>query len=291
MASVRVRTLTGLFFAALVVAALFAAELFRPGIEPWAIGFVLALLVAFEVGRMGRLASAARRRWLPIVVGASALCVVPWLLAVTPTPTEAVLVVLGLQVAALAVGTALGAPADPVPGERELQSPSAARLTGPLGTGLLAAWIGPPLASLGFVHATYGTAALAVLLVLSKIGDTAGYFVGRAIGKSHPFPSLSPGKTTAGCVASLLAGTATGAVAGAAGFLPGEPSLVLGGLVGAAVNVAAQAADLAESFVKRTAAVKDSSGMAGASGGVLDVVDSLLFSLPTGLVLFALIHS
>ena len=53
---------------------------------------------------------------------------------------------------------------------------------------------------------------LTVLVVLAKVGDNAGYFVGRAIGQRHPFPTISPGKTVAGCVASLLAGVATGSI-------------------------------------------------------------------------------
>ena len=66
--------------------------------------------------------------------------------------------------------------------------------------GLLCAWIVPALPLLVFFHQRFGTRGLIALLVLSKFGDTCGYYVGNAIGKSHPFPKISPGKTTAGCV-------------------------------------------------------------------------------------------
>jgi hypothetical protein len=75
----------------------------------------------------------------------------------------------------------------------------------------LALWLIPPLPALWGIWFAYGTSGLIALLALSKIGDTAGYYVGGAIGKSHPFPRISPGKTTAGCVASLVAATALAA--------------------------------------------------------------------------------
>ena len=59
--------------------------------------------------------------------------------------------------------------------------------------------------------------------------------------------------------------------------------LLGGALAGAAINVAAQAGDLFESWVKRRAGVKDASTWFGPSGGMLDLVDSLLFSVPVAL--------
>lgn len=149
----------------------------------------------------------------------------------------------------------------------------------------LAAWLLPPLPALWGIWHTLGTGGLVALLALSKVGDTAGYYVGSAIGKSHPFPAISPGKTTAGCVASLLAATALGGVLVATGVLPEGRFGVPGGLVvGALINLAAQAGDLFESFVKRRVGVKDSSTWFGPSGGLLDQLDSLLFSIPMALV-------
>jgi len=149
----------------------------------------------------------------------------------------------------------------------------------------LAAWLLPPLPALWGIWHTLGTGGLVALLALSKIGDTAGYYVGGAIGKSHPFPGISPGKTTAGCVASLVAATALGGVFVATGILPeGRFGLVGGLLAGAVLNFAAQSGDLFESYVKRRAGVKDSSTWFGPSGGLLDQLDSLLFSIPAALL-------
>jgi phosphatidate cytidylyltransferase len=149
----------------------------------------------------------------------------------------------------------------------------------------LALWLLPPLFSIVLVDHEFGTQGLVVLVVLAKAGDNAGFFVGRAIGKRHPFPRISPGKTVAGCVASLVAGIVVGAV-----LLPltlGERTTggtVLGALLGGLINVAAQAGDLSESLVKRRAGVKDSSTLLGASGGLLDVIDSLLLAAPVALL-------
>lgn len=281
MASIRVRTATGLFFTALVVAALYSTALAPPGIIAWVVGFLLGGLAAFELGRMGKLAGPQRALVLPLLSIASALAVL-FVLLRGPTPWETVAWLLGIQAATFAIGACLGL-ALPGPNAGQLE---ARFLIKNRALGFLAAWVGPPMAALGLVHLNYGTIALTVLLVLSKLGDVAGYFVGKSIGRSHPFPSLSPGKTTAGCVASLLAGIAAGAGVAALDYLPGTSSLLAGACVGGVLNIAAQAADLFESYVKRTADVKDSSGMAGASGGVLDVIDSLLFTIPVGLVLF-----
>jgi phosphatidate cytidylyltransferase len=149
----------------------------------------------------------------------------------------------------------------------------------------LALWLLPPLFSIVLVDREFGTQGLVVLVVLAKAGDNAGFFVGRALGKRHPFPRISPGKTVAGCVASLAAGVVVGAI-----LLPltlGERTPLqsaLGALVGGVINVAAQAGDLSESWVKRRAGVKDSSTLLGASGGLLDVIDSLLLAAPVALL-------
>lgn len=154
----------------------------------------------------------------------------------------------------------------------------------------LALWLVPPLPALWQVWARFGIGGLVSLLVLSKVGDTAGYYVGNAVGRTHPFPRISPGKTTAGCVASLAAATAVGGALSAAGVLPAGSHGFADGLVaGALVNVAAQAGDLFESWVKRRTGVKDSSTVFGPSGGVLDQVDSLLFSVPVALIAWPVI--
>ncbi len=159
-----------------------------------------------------------------------------------------------------------------------------------LGVILLCVWIVPPLPELWMFWNEWGTKSLIALLVLSKIGDTFGYYVGNAIGKSHPFPHISPGKTTAGCVGTFLGATASGGAMASLGLLHDDytPTVFMGMFAGALINLAAQAGDLLESWVKRRAGVKDSSTIFGPSGGMLDQVDSLLLSIPVGAWIWAL---
>jgi phosphatidate cytidylyltransferase len=172
---------------------------------------------------------------------------------------------------------------------RSLARGGSARLDFLIAAGL-ALWAIVPLPALTKVWYLFGESGLVALIVLSKIGDTAGYYVGSAIGKHHPFPSISPGKTTAGCVASLVAGTAAGVGVAAAGLVHSSAFGLAGGaLAGAVTNLAAQAGDLFESWVKRRAGVKDSSTWFGPSGGMLDLVDSLLFSVPIALWIWPLV--
>jgi phosphatidate cytidylyltransferase len=142
----------------------------------------------------------------------------------------------------------------------------------------LALWLVPPLPALWQVWRAWSTGGLVALLLCAKIGDTAGYYVGTAIGRRHPFPSISPGKTVEGCLGSFAAGSAAGVVAVSLGLLPG--GIASGLAAGAVVNLAAQTGDLLESWVKRRAGVKDSSRWFGPSGGVLDQIDSLLLAVP-----------
>lgn len=159
---------------------------------------------------------------------------------------------------------------------------------------VLALWIGPlltlPLVWLWHVWHDWGTSGLVALIVLAKVGDIAGYYVGSAIGKRRPFPKISPGKTVAGCWGSFVVGTLAGGVLVATGVLSAGSLGFAGGLLaGAAVNLAAQAGDLLESWIKRGAGVKDSGTWFGPSGGVLDLVDSLLLAVPAALAVWPLV--
>ena len=157
---------------------------------------------------------------------------------------------------------------------------------------LAAAWVLFPLPALVHVWTNHGFYGLVSLIVLSKIGDIAGYYVGNAVGRIHPFPRLSPGKTLEGCLASLAAGTLAGAGCVLVGWLPDFPFGWKGGLAaGLVINVAAQAGDLFESRIKRKYGVKDSGWLFGPSGGVLDVVDSLLFTVPVALLVWPLLFA
>lgn len=117
----------------------------------------------------------------------------------------------------------------------------------------------------------YGLAFALWLVLIVLASDVLGYFGGRIFGGPKFWPRVSPKKTWSG----TLAGWAGAAIVGL-GFaiLYGEPrSLVLFSVLTA---FAAQMGDIAESWIKRRAAVKDSSALIPGHGGVLDRFDALI---------------
>lgn len=259
-------------------------------------GWVLALAALVEVARMGPLAG---RGLLAVFVPAHLVLLLAGLFGPEVAEGGAQRLVELAAVGGLALGLtvmlrAVKGPGDapPSPGDGA-GGPFAEPAPNPWTTGpaallapvLLTLWIAPALPWLRHVWSAYGNSGLVALIVLSKVGDIAGYYAGNALGKTHPFPGISPGKTTAGCVASLVTGIAVGVILSACGVLPeADLGLVAGALAGGVVNLASQAGDLAESWVKRRTGVKDSSTLFGPSGGFLDLIDSLLFSVPAALL-------
>ena len=288
MKSVHKRILVGGSLAGSVALALWLNGRFVPGRVPWAVAAVLSLGGALEAARMER-----RRGGISL----AALVVPGAVLAVLsgpagaefgwPPPSRGLSAWLaGLALAVFGAGAITLLNRAKGRGAAQRSAASASSALGTVGdAALLAAWILPPLYALVWLDARLGVGGLVLIVVLSKIGDVFGYFVGRQIGVRHPFPGISPNKTVAGCTASLVAGVVAGVAFAAAAYpTPWRAGLVGGAVLGLTVNLASQAGDLFESWVKRRAGVKDSSGLFGPSGGVLDVVDSLLFSLPLALV-------
>ena len=127
-------------------------------------------------------------------------------------------------------------------------------------------------------RATGQVQELVFVLLCVWLSDSAGFLVGRKIGRHKVTPGISPNKSLEGFAAALIA-PCLGAVLLYPLLLSGQPSVpvaVLGGLMGGA----AIAGDLFESFLKRRAGIKDSSALIPGHGGVLDRMDSLLFALP-----------
>ncbi len=113
-------------------------------------------------------------------------------------------------------------------------------------------------------------------ILVVKGGDAGAYFVGKAIGKIKLLEHVSPKKSIEGAWGQL--GTSMILAGLSAFYLPDvgiHHILILGFFIG----VLAQLSDLAESLLKRDAGVKDSGQIPGL-GGVLDVLDSLLFTIP-----------
>jgi phosphatidate cytidylyltransferase len=108
--------------------------------------------------------------------------------------------------------------------------------------------------------------------------DSLAYYLGKGIGKRKLYKEVSPNKTLAGAVGSLIGGAA-GALIMMATIVPSlhATAAVLTGIIIGAISIIG---DLIESMFKRDAGVKDSSIMIPGHGGILDKIDGSLFSGP-----------
>lgn len=142
-------------------------------------------------------------------------------------------------------------------------------------------------AALGWEGAPRGLAWLLIAILATWLGDTTAYLVGRTWGKRPLWPRVSPKKTVEGAVGGL-AGSAVAGGLGVAVFGVGVP-VALGAAVGLALGAVGQLGDLAQSFLKRQAGVKDSGALIPGHGGILDRIDALLFALILGWVVVPLV--
>lgn len=117
---------------------------------------------------------------------------------------------------------------------------------------------------------TYGLNFVLWLMGIVIVSDTAGYFVGRVLGGPKFWPSLSPKKTWSGTVAGWVGSLILGLVLWMAGN--GDASLIW---ISPLVCLAGQMGDIAESWLKRRAGVKDSSNLIPGHGGFMDRFDAV----------------
>ena len=134
-----------------------------------------------------------------------------------------------------------------------------------------------------------GALWLGLVVIAVWICDTTAYFVGSTFGRRRLLPRISPSKTWEGTVAGVAGAWLWGAIAGS--YL--GMGLLSASLLGLAIGIAGIVGDLAESLIKRGAAAKDSSGLIPGHGGILDRLDSMLFSGAVAyyfIVLFGFAH-
>ena len=125
-------------------------------------------------------------------------------------------------------------------------------------------------------HLGYGSSLIFYTVLLAKGGDAGAYFVGRSFGKEKLIEHISPNKSVEGAIGGLGVTVLLSLLSKSyLGFISFGHLFLLGILVG----VIAQLGDLAESLIKRETGVKDSGQIPGL-GGVLDMLDSLVFTVP-----------
>lgn len=117
---------------------------------------------------------------------------------------------------------------------------------------------------------------VASVILITKGGDIGAYFIGSARGKTPLLERISPKKSVEGAIGGLFCSMLMGGVCRV--FLPFAWWHLL--IMGAVFGVIGQLGDLSESLFKRDCQVKDSSSIIPGMGGVLDVLDSLLFTVP-----------
>jgi phosphatidate cytidylyltransferase len=134
-----------------------------------------------------------------------------------------------------------------------------------------------------------GGQLLLLFVAATKLGDVTAYFGGKAFGKHKMTPLISPGKTWEGFAFSFVGsiGGSYGAAALIAHFshLPAFNGWWQPFVWGLVLGPSGVAGDLAESCMKRDAAVKDSGHSMGGFGGFLDIFDALVLAAPVAYVL------
>lgn len=121
-----------------------------------------------------------------------------------------------------------------------------------------------------------GLGLLASLLLITKTCDIGAYLIGSRFGKHSLVPNISPHKTVEGALGGIIFSLLSA--------LAYKPFLKLDYLqliiLGIGISILAQLGDLSESLIKRDCQVKDSGRIFPGMGGVLDQIDSLIFTAP-----------
>lgn len=267
---------------AAVLLAFLLPALFYPASEPFcAVALILIAAGAWEWGRLNGL---SHRNSLALAALAIVFCGGGWAAGWLQRPSLPWWTVVGA--AWVLIGGLLIRRG--VDGWAPL--PASLRLAG----GLLAlcfAWLAVAQARV------IGIDFLLSILLLVWVADICAYFAGRAFGRRKLAPAISPGKSWEG-----VWGGMAGVLLLALGWVWADAALHSGGgslysrlwvshtwlLPVAVLFLAAMSVvgDLVESLIKRSAGVKDSSGLLPGHGGVLDRVDALLPTLPLAMMLY-----
>jgi phosphatidate cytidylyltransferase len=244
-----------------------------PGLVLFSFAALLSVLIAREVVRFLRAASIQSSLFAAIVAALLGLFGTAGSALFQPAPlTSGVLssaLVLMLVVALLRMS-------------RERDPKGSLMLAG--GTLLVGIYGGVLLGFWMLVRLEHSPWVLVGAILTTKSCDIGAYFTGMALGRHKMIPWLSPKKSWEGLAGGIVVATLAGAgLAHLSSSLPAAVDHIpwwIGAIGGALMAVVGQAGDLAESAFKRDAGLKDSGRTVPGMGGVLDVLDSPLFTGP-----------
>lgn len=142
-------------------------------------------------------------------------------------------------------------------------------------------WLLNFIQKINFFHGVEGHFYLLYFILITKFSDTGAYVVGSLIGRHKMIPRISPGKTWEGFGGAIAVSTGA-SVAFASLAHEHVPALTTmhAVILGVILSCTAVIGDLIESLFKREAGVKDSGRFFPGIGGMLDLLDSLLFNAP-----------
>jgi phosphatidate cytidylyltransferase len=145
-------------------------------------------------------------------------------------------------------------------------------------------WVGIPmsLALMILRKEKEGYLILGFFLAIIFATDLGAYIIGSNFGRHKLCPNLSPKKTIEGSLGGFVFAILAGLLCFGIFHLLHKPLFRMGEmlLLGAVSGITSQFGDLVESAFKRDAGVKDSGNILSGHGGILDRIDSVLFSLP-----------
>lgn len=144
-------------------------------------------------------------------------------------------------------------------------------------------WVGLLAFAVPIAGSEHPLAYIMMIAVTTAMIDIGSYFIGHGFGSRRLAPKLSPNKTVEGLLGGVAAGVLTMAVVST---LPPYADLGFNGsiLLGLILSLAGPIGDLAESMIKRSLGVKDMGSVLPGHGGMLDRLDSFLFTVPTSYI-------
>lgn len=133
----------------------------------------------------------------------------------------------------------------------------------------------------------FGTMHAFAVILITKASDIGAYLIGSKFGKKPLIPKISPKKTVEGALGGLFFSMSAALCFKAYLHFSYLHLIFLGIFLG----LLGQLGDLFESLIKRDCNVKDSGGIFPGLGGILDIVDSLLFTIPAYYFYMSIIYN